>query len=156
MNSDEHWMRVALGQAEQGRALGEVPVGAVLVQDDEQIGVGFNCPISTQDSTAHAEIVALRQACRAQGNYRLPGTTLYVTLEPCMMCAGALVHARVARLVYGATEPKAGVGHSHPLFGSAWLNHSVEVQGGVFEAECSAMLSDFFAERRLDKTGGDS
>jgi tRNA(adenine34) deaminase len=155
MSSDEHWMRVALGQAQMGRAQGEVPVGAVLVRDDEQIGAGFNCPISTQDSTAHAEIVTLRQACRSAGNYRLPGTTLYVTLEPCMMCAGALVHARVTRLVYGAAEPKAGAAASHPLFNSAWLNHTVEVEGGVLEAECSAMLSDFFAERRRSHTGGD-
>jgi len=139
---------MALTQAEQGRARDEVPVGAVLVSQGEVIGAGFNCPISTSDSTAHAEIVALRQACAAQENYRLPDTTLYVTLEPCMMCAGALVHARVQRLVYGAREPKAGVAHSHPLFDSPWLNHGIEVQGGVLEQQCAAMMTEFFAQRR--------
>ncbi len=148
VSADERWMRIALEQAQAGRECGEVPVGAVLVCDGEQIGAGFNCPITTFDCTAHAEIMALRQAGAALANYRLPQTTLYVTLEPCMMCAGALVHARVARIVFGATEPKAGVAQSHPLFTSDWLNHQVEVCGGVLAAECSAMLSGFFAQRR--------
>lgn len=146
---------MALAQAEEGLGQDEVPVGAVLVSQGEIVGAGFNCPISTHDSTAHAEIVALRQACAAQDNYRLPQTTLYVTLEPCMMCAGALVHARIQRLVYGAREPKAGVAHSHPLFDRAWLNHNVEILGGVLEAECSALLSGFFAERRISRAGSD-
>ena len=141
-------MRLALDEAEKGRALGEVPVGAVLVGEGAVLGAGFNCPISTHDSTAHAEMVALRRACAQQGNYRLPDTTLYVTLEPCMMCVGAMVHARIARLVYGARELKAGAVHSHPLVSSEWLNHKVNVHGGVLESECSALLSNFFAERR--------
>lgn len=141
-------MRLALDQAELAQAQGEVPVGAVLVQQDEVIGAGFNCPISSHDPTAHAEVVALRQACSATQNYRLPGAVLYVTLEPCLMCAGALVHARIARLVYGTHEPKAGVAHTHPLFDSAWLNHRVNIEGGVLADECAAILSNFFAQRR--------
>ncbi len=147
-NTDEHWMRAALALAAQGARAGEVPVGAVIVQEDEQIGAGFNQPIGAADASAHAEIVALRAATRRLGNYRLPNTTLYVTLEPCMMCAGALVHARINRLVYGALEPKAGVVVSHPLLDSSWLNHRVETTGGVLADQCGALLSDFFAARR--------
>lgn len=157
MTADERWMRVAIAQAQAGRECGEVPVGAVLVQDGVQVGAGFNCPITTHDCSAHAEIMALRQAGELLGNYRLVRTTLYVTLEPCMMCAGALIHARVSRLVYGATEPKAGVAHSHPLFSSNWLNHDVQVCGGVLATECSTMLSEFFAQRRAQgRSDGDS
>ena len=141
-------MALALAQAEFGRAQGEVPVGAVLVRGDELLAEGFNCPISSHDSTAHAEVVTLRRAGEAVGNYRLPHTTLYVTLEPCMMCAGALVHARVERVVYGAREPKAGVVHSHPLFSSDWLNHRIDVDGGILETRCATLLKDFFSNRR--------
>ena len=141
-------MRQALQLAERAENLGEVPVGAVAIYAGELVGEGFNQPISARDATAHAEVIALRNAARHMDNYRLPGVTLYVTLEPCTMCAGALVHARVARLVYGATEPKAGVVVSHPLLESTWLNHRVVVTGGVLADECSAMLSDFFAQRR--------
>ena len=145
---DQFWMRQALQLAEQAEKLGEGPVGAVAIYAGELIGEGFNQPISARDATAHAEVIALRNAGQHMENYRLPGVTLYVTLEPCTMCAGALVHARVARLVYGATEPKAGVVVSHPLLESTWLNHRVVVTGGVLADECSAMLSDFFAQRR--------
>lgn len=141
-------MDLALAQAAQAGQMGEVPVGAVLISEGRQVSVGFNCPISTADPTAHAEIVALRAGAQMSGNYRLPETTLYVTLEPCMMCAGALIHARVSRLVYGATETKAGVVHSHPLVDSPWLNHRIDVCGGVRESQCSALLSAFFAARR--------
>lgn len=145
---DEYWMRAALEQASRAEALGEVPVGAVVVQGGDIIGRGFNQPISANDATAHAEVVALRAAAARLNNYRMPDTTLYVTLEPCMMCAGAMVHARVTRLVYGATEPKAGVVESHPLLHSAWFNHRVDVTGGVLADACGAVLSNFFAARR--------
>ncbi len=142
-------MREALALARQGAAQGEVPVGAVLVLDDRVIASGFNCPISSQDPTAHAELVALRQAARAVGNYRLPGATLYVTIEPCTMCAGALVHARVARVVYGAPEPRAGaLGSSIDVYANPGLNHRPEVVGGVLGADCSALVKDFFRARR--------
>ena len=142
-------MRRALALAAAGRAAGEVPVGAVVVLDGTVIGEGFNQPIGSHDPTAHAEIVAMRAAARHRGNYRLAGTSLYVTIEPCQMCVGAMVHARVARLVYGAPEPKAGAiesamrAHEHPA-----LNHRVEVTGGVLEDECRQMIQAFFADRR--------
>ena len=142
-------MRRALALAAAGRAAGEVPVGAVVVLDGTVIGEGFNQPIGSHDPTAHAEIVAMRAAARHCGNYRLAGTSLYVTIEPCQMCVGAMVHARVARLVYGAAEPKAGAiesamrAHEHPA-----LNHRVEVTGGVLEDECRQMIQAFFADRR--------
>ncbi|MBS7663562.1 tRNA adenosine(34) deaminase TadA [Pseudomonas lalucatii] len=146
---DEHFMREALLQASAGAELGEVPVGAVLVQDGVIIGRGFNCPISTHDPSAHAEMVAIRAAAQAVGNYRLPGSTLYVTLEPCSMCAGLIVHGRVERVVYGATEPKAGVALSRgEFFSQGFLNHRVLIEGGVLAQECSEMLSAFFRARR--------
>jgi len=146
---DEHFMREALMLAAQGAALGEVPVGAVLVQDGQIIGRGFNCPISRHDPGAHAEMVAVRDAAQALQNYRLPGVTLYVTLEPCSMCAGLIVHSRIQRVVYGATEPKAGVVLSRGrFFEQDFLNHRVLVEGGVLAEECGAVLSEFFRLRR--------
>ena len=146
---DQDFMREALALAAQGAALGEVPVGAVLVQDGEIIGRGFNCPISGSDPSAHAEMVAVRAAARAVSNYRLPGSTLYVTLEPCSMCAGLTVHSRIARVVYGALEPKAGIVQSQgQFFSQGFLNHRVLFEGGVLGEECGAMLSEFFRMRR--------
>ncbi len=146
---DSHWMQRALALAAQGQALGEVPVGAVIVQAGIVIGEGFNQPISTFDPSAHAEIIALRQAASEQRNYRLPGASLYVTLEPCTMCVGALVHARIARLVYGTTEPKAGAVVSRArLLDAEYLNHRVDYSGGLLAAECQHQLSDFFRQRR--------
>lgn len=148
-SQDRHFMAAALALAEAGAALGEVPVGALLVQDGEVIGRGFNCPISTHDPSAHAEMVAIRDAAKTIGNYRLPGSTLYVTLEPCSMCAGLIVHGRIARVVFGASEPKAGVAHSRgEFFTQGFLNHRVLVEGGVLADECSAALSAFFKARR--------
>nr|WP_090261975.1 tRNA adenosine(34) deaminase TadA [Pseudomonas panipatensis] len=146
---DLEFMREALALAAQGAALGEVPVGAVLVLGGEVIGRGFNQPISARDPSAHAEMVAIRMAAAAASNYRLPGSTLYVTLEPCSMCAGLLVHARIQRLVYGTLEPKSGVVVSRgEFFAQDFLNHRVLVEGGVLAEECSAMLSAFFKARR--------
>ncbi|MNQ47518.1 tRNA-specific adenosine deaminase [compost metagenome] len=149
---DAHFMREALEQARLGADLGEVPVGAVLVQDGAVIGRGFNCPISSHDPSAHAEMVAIRAAAQAVDNYRLPGSTLYVTLEPCSMCAGLIVHARIQRVVYGATEPKAGVALSRgEFFSQAFLNHRVLIEGGVLAEECGAALSEFFKARRATR-----
>ncbi|HTN30256.1 MAG TPA: tRNA adenosine(34) deaminase TadA [Pseudomonas sp.] len=146
---DEHFMRLALEQARLGAAQGEVPVGAVLVRDGEIIGSGFNAPISRHDPSAHAEMVAIRAAAEAEQNYRLPATTLYVTLEPCSMCAGLMVHSRVARVVYGASEPRAGVAVSQGrFFEQNFLNHWVRVEGGVLAEECGAVLKEFFKARR--------
>lgn len=151
-SQDQRFMREALALAAEGAQLGEVPVGAVLVQDGAIIGRGFNCPISTFDPSAHAEMVAIRAAAQALGNYRLPGSTLYVTLEPCSMCAGLIVHARIDRVVYGAVEPKAGVALSRgEFFSQGFLNHRVLIEGGVLAQECSALLSDFFKARRATK-----
>ncbi|MWV17297.1 tRNA adenosine(34) deaminase TadA [Pseudomonas sp. L-22-4S-12] len=148
-SQDERFMREALEQARLGAEQGEVPVGAVLVQDGEVIGRGFNCPISTHDPSAHAEMVAIRAAALDLRNYRLPGSTLYVTLEPCSMCAGLIVHSRIARVVYGATEPKAGVVVSRgQFFAQEFLNHRVLVEGGLLAQECGAVLSAFFKARR--------
>ncbi|WP_027895924.1 tRNA adenosine(34) deaminase TadA [Zestomonas thermotolerans] len=148
-SQDEHFMREALALAHEGAALGEVPVGAVLVQGGRVVGRGFNCPISRRDPSAHAEMVAIRAAAAALDNYRLPGTTLYVTLEPCSMCAGLIVHARIQRVVYGTTEPKAGVAVSRgQFFAQEFLNHRVLVEGGVLAEECGAVLSAFFKARR--------
>ena len=147
--SDEHYIREALMLAAQAEALGEVPVGAVVVQDNVIIGRGCNRPISAHDPTAHAEIVAMRDAAAKLGNYRLPGCELYVTLEPCVMCAGAIMHARVSRVIYGAADPKAGAcGSVVNLFAEAKLNHHAAVAGGVLAAECGARLSAFFNQRR--------
>lgn len=146
---DQAFMQMALELAAQGAALGEVPVGAVLVQGDEVIGSGFNRPITDSDPSAHAEMVAIRAAAQAASNYRLPGSTLYVTLEPCSMCAGLIVHSRVARVVYGALEPKAGIVQSQgQFFTQGFLNHRVLFEGGVLAQECGQILSDFFKARR--------
>jgi len=148
-SGDEGFMREALALAEQGAALGEVPVGAVLVLAGEVVGRGFNCPISRHDPSAHAEMVAIRDAALRLQNYRLPGSTLYVTLEPCSMCAGLIVHSRIQRVVYGTTEPKAGVAVSRgQFFDQAFLNHRVLVEGGLLAEQCSEMLSQFFRQRR--------
>jgi tRNA(Arg) A34 adenosine deaminase TadA len=142
-------MGLALSLAQQAATIGEVPVGAVLVKDGEILGQGYNCPISTDDPTAHAEIVALRDASQRLGNYRLPGTTLYVTLEPCTMCVGALVHARIERLVFGAFEPKAGVICSqNKLLETDYLNHNIVVTAGVLSNQCATVLTEFFSQRR--------
>lgn len=151
---DQDFMREALELARQGALLGEVPVGAVLVQGGEIIGRGFNCPISASDPSAHAEMVAVRDAAKALDNYRLPGSTLYVTLEPCSMCAGLIVHSRVARVVYGALEPKAGIVQSQgQFFTQGFLNHRVLYEGGVLGEECGTMLSEFFRQRRAAGKG---
>ena len=143
------WMRHALSEAQRAASLGEVPVGAVVVMAGEIVGRGCNRPISSIDPTAHAEIGALRDAAKVQGNYRLPGSTLYVTVEPCTMCAGALVHARVQCVVFGALEPRSGalISIANVLDNDA-LNHRVVVTGGVLEDECAALLRRFFASRR--------
>jgi len=142
-------MRAALAEARAGLAAGEVPVGAVLVVDDVILGQAHNAPIGLGDPTAHAEVLALREAARKAGNYRLPGATLYATLEPCVMCCGAATHARVVRVVYGALDPKAGaVVSRHRLLDDGRSNHRVAAVGGVLEAECGALLKEFFARRR--------
>ncbi|MEH6798161.1 MAG: tRNA adenosine(34) deaminase TadA [Halopseudomonas sabulinigri] len=147
--ADIDFMRLALAEAQRAADRGEVPVGAVLVQDDQVIGRGFNQPISSNDPSAHAEMVAIRQAATAAQNYRLPGSTLYVTLEPCTMCAGLLVHSRVGRLVYGAQEPKSGAILSRSqVLEQPWMNHRMLVEGGVLAQECGELLSGFFRERR--------
>lgn len=143
------FMQLALEQAQHAWDLGEVPVGAVVVKDGVVIAVGYNQPIGKHDPTAHAEIVALRAAAEALGNYRLPGCELYVTLEPCVMCSGAMMHARLARVVFGAPDPKTGAGGSVVnLFEQEQLNHHTEIAGGVMAQECGAMLKSFFAARR--------
>ncbi len=149
---DELFMRAALELARQAEAAGEVPVGAVVVKDGEIIGRGFNAPISRHDPSAHAEMMALRDAAQHIGNYRLVGCELFVTLEPCLMCAGAIMHARIARLVYGASDPKTGVcGSVLNVFSEQRLNYHTEVVAGVLANECGAMLSDFFAMRRAQQ-----
>ncbi|MCS3470590.1 tRNA(Arg) A34 adenosine deaminase TadA [Pseudomonas sp. JUb42] len=148
-SNDQYFMREALALAAEGALLGEVPVGAVVVQDGVIVGRGFNRPISGNDPSAHAEMVAIRDAAQAVSNYRLPGTTLYVTLEPCSMCAGLIVHSRIMRVVYGALEPKAGIVQSQgQFFAQGFLNHRVLYEGGVLGEECGAMLSEFFRMRR--------
>jgi len=147
-------MREALSLARSAECLGEVPVGALVVRDNTVIGRGFNSPIGDSDPTAHAEIAAIRAAARFDDNYRLPGTTLYVTLEPCAMCAGAIIHSRISRVVYGARDPKTGVhGSVVDLFAVDRLNHHATVEGGLLASECSAMLSAFFAARRKANGG---
>ncbi len=142
-------MQRALELAKKAQSLGEVPIGAVLVKDDHIIGEGYNSPISHHDPTAHAEIMALRDAAQRIGNYRLLNTTLYVTIEPCVMCAGALVHARVNEVVFGAAEPRTGaVGSVFDILQSNKLNHQVNVRGGVMAQECAALMQDFFKQRR--------
>ncbi len=147
--ASDAYMRLALEQAQQAWNLGEVPVGAVVVRDGEVIAVGCNQPIGRHDPTAHAEIVALRAAADKLGNYRLPGCELYVTLEPCVMCSGAMMHARLAKVVFGAADPKTGAcGSVVNLFEQEQLNHHTEIEGGVLADECGAMLKNFFAARR--------
>lgn len=147
--NDSVFMRQALDQAHNAWALGEVPVGALVVRDGIVIATGFNQPIGTHDPTAHAEIMALRAAAAILGNYRLPGCELFVTLEPCAMCSGAMLHARLSRVVFGAPDPKTGAcGSVVNLFEQAQLNHHTAITGGVLATECGAMLKDFFAERR--------
>ncbi len=147
--ADEAFMREALDLARFAATRGEVPVGAVVVRDGEIIGCGSNAPISSRDPTAHAEITALRAAALAMENYRLGGCTLYVTLEPCAMCAGAIMHARIVRLVFGAADPKTGAcGSIVNLFAEPRLNHHADVTAGVLAAESARLLSDFFAARR--------
>ena len=149
MNQDQKWMAYALELAQRSKAEGEVPVGAVLVKDNELIGEGWNQPIARHDASAHAEIMAIRAAGKALNNYRLPDTTLYVTLEPCTMCAGAMIHARIARLVYGAPDPRTGTaGSVIDIFSKDYHNHQLIVEGGVMQEECGQMLKDFFKERR--------
>jgi tRNA(adenine34) deaminase len=149
MGSDVLHMRQALEQARLAQERGEVPIGAVLARTGEVIAARHNCPIATHDPTAHAEICALRAAGQALGSYRLEGTTLYVTLEPCVMCAAAIVHARVARLVFGAWDLRAGgVGSLVDVTTLPGLNHRVDVFGGVLMEECSQLLKDFFAQKR--------
>ncbi|MEX3630089.1 MAG: tRNA adenosine(34) deaminase TadA [Burkholderia sp.] len=146
---DRRYIRMALAAAEQAHAAGEVPVGAVIVRGDEVIARGFNHPIGGHDPSAHAEMAALRAAAQALGNYRLPGCELYVTLEPCLMCSGAIMHARIARVVYGAPHPKTGAcGGVVDAFANPQLNHHTSVTGGVLAAECGDALRAFFAERR--------
>lgn len=145
---DEAFLRLALEQARLGRERGEVPVGAVLTRDGAVVARGFNQPLGACDPTAHAEIVALREGARALGNYRLVGTTLYVTLEPCLMCVGALLSARVERLVYGAPEPKFGAVRSLLRLDELKTTHRLAVQGGLLEDECRQLVVDFFRFRR--------
>lgn len=147
--SDEYWMEQALERARRAAAMGEVPVGAIVVVDGHIIGEGWNQPVDDHDPTAHAEIRALRDAARRLGNYRLSGATLYVTLEPCAMCAGAMMHARLARIVFGAADPKTGVaGSVLDLFSYRQLNHHAMVHGGVLAQNCTALLQTFFSNRR--------
>ncbi|NWG86875.1 MAG: tRNA adenosine(34) deaminase TadA [Hydrogenophilaceae bacterium] len=153
--SDIHFMREALAQAQQAWRAGEVPVGAVVVKDGEIVGRGYNCPILSRDPTAHAEVRALRDAATRLGNYRLVDCTLYVTLEPCLMCTGAMFHARIKRVVYGAKDPKTGVaGSVLDLYAEPRLNYHAEILGGVLAEECGALLSTFFAERRQAQSKG--
>jgi len=149
---DTQWMQQALALATQADQLNEVPVGALVVRAGEVLGRGWNQPISACDPTAHAEVLALRNAAQAVGNYRLPGATLYVTIEPCTMCAGAIVHARIERVVFGAAEPKAGAVQSNAkVFEQEQLNHRVIALGGVCEEESMALIQAFFKRRRREK-----
>ncbi|MDR2195263.1 MAG: tRNA adenosine(34) deaminase TadA [Gallionellaceae bacterium] len=149
METDALYMREALALARKAGECGEVPVGAVVVKDGEIVGRGFNAPISRHDPSAHAEMLALRDAAQRLGNYRLPDCELFVTLEPCAMCAGAIFHARIARVIYGARDPKTGTaGSAIDLFSAERLNHHATVEGGVLVEACGALLSDFFAAKR--------
>lgn len=149
MADDAYWMHQALNLAAQAQAACEVPVGAVIVHNNELLAEGFNQPISLTDATAHAEIIALQAACQKMHNYRLPGATMYVTLEPCVMCAGALVHARIERLVFAASEPKTGAaGSLLDVFSLPNINHRVICESGVLAEQSSQLLRDFFRQRR--------
>lgn len=149
---DIFWMKKAIELAQEAYRIGEVPVGAIVVKGEEIVGRGWNQPISNNDPSAHAEVVAIRDAAAKLVNYRIPDTTLYVTIEPCTMCLGTIVHARIARVVFGATEPKAGVLCSHSnVLESGIFNHSPDWAGGVCEAECSEIIQEFFRQRRERK-----
>ena len=151
MNNDEKWMGLAIKQAVKAENKGEVPVGAVLIKDGKLIAQAYNQPISTNDATAHAEIQLLRAAGKLRKNYRLIDTTIYVTLEPCAMCLGAMMHARIARMVFGASDPKTGVcGSRVDLTTESFFNHEMEISGGVLEKECKELLQSFFKSRRKD------
>lgn len=149
MHNDEYWMTHAISLATEAARQGEVPVGAVIVRDDVPLGEGWNQPIMTHDPTAHAEIQALRSACHQSENYRLPNATLYVTLEPCIMCAGAIIHARIGRVVFATKEPKTGaVGSCFDIFNTQHLNHQVHCEHGLLAEQSSDLLRDFFRSRR--------
>lgn len=149
MNSDSDFMRRAIALAKQAASVGEVPVGALVVKDGQVIGEGYNQPISSCDPTGHAEIVAMRQACEALQNYRLTGCDLYVTIEPCTMCVGAMIHARIGKIIFGAAEPRAGALQSQlRLMDRDHYNHSIQWQGGVLAEECSEIISSFFRRKR--------
>ena len=146
---DQQYMRMAIEQAQLAAQSGEVPVGAILVKNGEVIAKAFNKPIANHDPSAHAEMLAMREAALAEENYRIPGSTLYVTLEPCAMCSGAMLHARIERVVYGAPDPKTGAaGSVLDLFASKQINHQTSVEGGIMGEECGQMLRDFFKGRR--------
>ena len=146
---DQQYMRMAIEQAQLAAQSGEVPVGAVLVKDGQVISKAFNKPIANHDPSAHAEMLALREAAFAEENYRIPGSTLYVTLEPCAMCSGAMLHARIDRVVYGASDPKTGAaGSVLDIFASKQINHQTSVEGGIMSEECGQLLRDFFKGRR--------
>ena len=147
--SHEQWMELALQQAQAAGKLGEVPVGAIVICEDELLASGFNQPISSHDPTAHAEIVALRAAAIVKGNYRLPGCSVYVTIEPCTMCVGALLHARIDQLIFGALEPRAGaIVSREQLLDGDYHNHQIYHRGGVLEHQCGAIMQEFFKARR--------
>jgi tRNA(adenine34) deaminase len=149
MQSDEQWMRYAIGLAQRAQEQGEVPIGALIVKDNCCIAEGWNQPVSSHDPSAHAEMVVIRNAGKALKNYRLNGTTLFVTLEPCVMCMGAIVHARIERLVFGANDPQRGaVCHALNLVEASFLNHRVQWRGEVLQDICATMLLDFFRQRR--------
>lgn len=149
MNNDVEWMQRAFELAQKAKEHDEVPVGAVIVYEDKIIGEGWNQPITSHDPTAHAEIIALRDAGNNVGNYRLPDATMYVTLEPCAMCAGAIVHARIAKLVFAAADPKTGAcGSIFNLLQTEELNHKVEIDKGIMEDECRLLIQTFFKEKR--------
>ena len=149
MENDNAFMRQALDLAKQAASIEEVPVGAVVVANGKLIGQGFNCPIESTDPTAHAEIVAMRDAAKNLGNYRLSGCDLYVTIEPCTMCLGAMVHARIKRVIFGAPEPRAGALTSNPILMEAgYFNHKIDWVGGVLENDCSELMTNFFMRRR--------
>ncbi len=153
-HSDEHFMQRALQLAEKAQAQGEVPVGAVLVKDQKIIGEGWNQPITLHDPSAHAEMLAIRAAGQQMNNYRLPDTTLYVTLEPCPMCAGLMIHSRIKRVVFGAYDPKTGAaGSQFSLLQDEKHNHHTEVQGGVLQEACADILKNFFRQRRNSRSG---
>ena len=148
-DADQRWMRHALELAQRAQALGEVPVGALIVKEGELLAEGWNQPVASHDPSAHAEMVAMRAAAQFEKNYRLTGLTLYVTLEPCVMCAGAIIHARIGRVVFGAADPKAGAVRSvYDVISNPRLNHKPAWTGGVLAAECGAILTEFFKARR--------